>query len=253
MVVHDVQTPSRVLAELRAVAPESLQLVPYDRQFNFAEKCNLGVVSSYGEVVVLMNDDVEITGDDFIVELVAPLLEDGVGMTGANLTGGDGNVQHAGVVLDDRLALLFGPRVRSVAHVGPLLVRNSQRSMVGSAMVVNREATALTGACLAMTRRVYDEVGGMCESYPQNFADVDLSLKVAAAGYRRLWMPHATAYHFEARTRRNPSVKSGEVRRLTRRWTLPHYDPYLPGDLLHSVETGRVKSARGLRRRVRFQ
>jgi glycosyltransferase involved in cell wall biosynthesis len=253
VVVHDAQTPAKVLAALRAVAPEVLQLVPYDRPFNFSEKCNVGVLHSHGDVVVLMNDDMEVIDDGFVTQLVAPLLEDGVGMTGANLTLTDGTVQHAGVVLDDRLALMFGGQERQVAHVGPLLVRNSQRSQVGSAMVVNRETSALTGACLAMTRRLYDEVGGMCETFGLNFGDVDLSLKVAEAGYRRIWVAAARAYHFEGQTRRNPSVKSGEVRRLFRRWTLPHYDPYLPGDLLHAVQTGRVRSPGGLRRRVRFQ
>jgi GT2 family glycosyltransferase len=92
----------------------------------------------------------------------------------------------------------------------------------------------------------------MCESFGSNFGDVDLSLKVGRLGYRRLWIAAATAYHFEAQTRRNPSVKNGEVRRLARRWVIPHHDPYLPGDLLHAVQTGRVRSP-GSRPRVRFQ
>jgi O-antigen biosynthesis protein len=252
VVVHDVQTPQAVLTELRSVAPETLRLVPFDRPFNFAEKCNLGVLSSHGDVVVLLNDDVEVIDDGFVAELVAPLLEEGVGMTGANLLLANGTVQHGGVVLDDRLALMFGGDVRSVDHPGPLLVRNSQRSMVGSAMVVNRETSALTGACLAMTRALYDEVGGMSEQFAMNFGDVDLSLKVARTGRRLLWIASATAYHFEAQTRRQAVVRNGEVRRLARRWTLPTYDPYLPGDLVHAVQTRRVDSP-GLRRRVRFQ
>ncbi len=252
VVVHDAQTPDRVLSELRRVAAEALQLVPFDRPFNIAEKCNLGVVASHGEVVLLLNDDIEITGDGFVTQLVAPLFEEGVGMTGGNLELADGTVQHGGVVLDDRLAVMFGDGERSVNHVAPLLVRNSQRSMVGSAMVVNRETSAVTGACLAITRRLYDEVGGVSEAFPSNFGDVDLSLKVADAGYRILWIAAATAYHFEAQTRRNPTVKNYEVRRLTRRWTLPHHDPYLPGDLVSAVRVGRV-ATRSLRRRVRFQ
>lgn len=252
VVVHDPQTPARVLAELRRVAGDVLQLVPYEGRFNFSEKCNLGVVSSYGEVVVLLNDDVEITADGFVTQLVAPLLEDGVGITGANLTLGDGTVQHAGVCLDARLGIMFEEGQRSVSHVAPLLVRNSLRSLVGSGMAVNREVTAVSGAGLAITRRLYDEVGGMSEVFGANFGDVDLSLKVARAGYRRVWVAGAEAYHFEAQTRRDTVVKSGEVRRLTRRWTVPPHDPYLPADLLHLMRIGRLPE-RPLRRRVRFQ
>ncbi len=67
-----------------SVAPRQLRLVPYDRPFDFSEKCNLGVLAAQGEVVVLLNDDIEIVSEDFLVQLVAPLFEDGVGMTGGS-------------------------------------------------------------------------------------------------------------------------------------------------------------------------
>ena len=60
VVVYDLDTPESVLDELRAVAGDKLDLVPYAKPFNFSEKCNLGVVASYGEIVVLLNDDIEI-------------------------------------------------------------------------------------------------------------------------------------------------------------------------------------------------
>ena len=74
VVVHDTDTPYYVLDELREVGGARLTLVHYGKAFNFSEKCNLGVVKSYGDVVLLLNDDIEIASENFIPNLVAPLV-----------------------------------------------------------------------------------------------------------------------------------------------------------------------------------
>ena len=228
VVVHDADTPPRVLDALAAVGGPRLELVPHDRPFNFSEKCNRGVTSSYGDAIVLLNDDVEISCDGFLTQLVAPLYEDGVGMTGANLTMADTTVQHAGLAVDDRLAHLFVDGRTSLRHPGPFVVRNHLRHLVGSFMSVNREVSGVTAAALAIRRTTYEEVGGMSEVFPVNFGDVDLSMKVTASGRRILWIAAATAYHFEAGSR-DPSVHASEVRAFMQRWrVLPTHDRHLP-------------------------
>jgi GT2 family glycosyltransferase len=234
VLVHDTHTPVSVLDEVEGMVGDRLQRVPYDRPFNFSEKCNQGVIASYGEVVVLLNDDIEITGEGFVTELVAPLFESGVGMTGAHLVNSDTTVQHAGLALDRRVEHLSGRTAAVVRDPGPFLERNSLRHRVGSAMVVNREVSGVTAAALAIKRSVYERVGGMSEAFPVNFGDVDLSMKVAGLDYRILWVAGAQAVHFEAMSR-EPAVLGSEVAALSRRWLMPRHDAYLPeqtwGDL----------------------
>ena len=223
--VHDAETPAEALAGVReAAADVPLQLVAYDKAFNFSEKCNLGVVASHGDVVVLMNDDTEMHSDDFLPQLVAPLYEDGVGVTGAQLRRSNSLIQHAGMAVDTRLDHMARLRVR---HPGPFNVRQSAEYIVGSPLLVNRECSAVSAACLAITRRLYDEVGGLSETLPVNFADVDLCLKVRQRGLRVLYVAHAVAWHFEAASR-EPGFGRWEARTLARRWRLPDHDPYLP-------------------------
>ena len=75
----------------------------------------------------------------------------------------------------------------------------------------------------------------MSEVFPVNFGDVDLSMKVAAAGHRILWIAAATAYHFEAGSR-EPSVDAAEVQAFMKRWrVLPTYDQHLPTQPLLSI------------------
>ena len=111
------------------MAGRQLRLVPYDKPFDFSEKCNLGVLHAHGEVVVLLNDDTEVVSPDFLVQLVAPLFEEGVGMTGARLLFPDGRVQHGGLALDGRLDhVLDGGRIKDR---GPFLVRETAAYRVG--------------------------------------------------------------------------------------------------------------------------
>jgi GT2 family glycosyltransferase len=215
VVVYDRATPSRVLRELRALPCQDLRLVPYDREFNFSEKCNLGVLESDGEVVVLFNDDVEVESPNFLPELVAPLFEDGVGLTGARLLFSDSTLQHAGVVV-----FQGGPGHAFYKQLatwsGPFNI-----------LAVNRECSALTGACVAIRRSLYDEVGGMCEDLPLSYNDVDFCHKIAKLGLRRVLISSATAFHFESKSR-DPMVKTWERELLKERWYPPIRDAYMP-------------------------
>ncbi|HEX5089856.1 MAG TPA: glycosyltransferase [Nocardioides sp.] len=236
VVVFDAGTPDAVLDAVADLDAPDLQLVPYTKPFNFSEKCNLGVSRSHGDVVVLLNDDVEVSSDGFLVQLVAPLFEDGVGMTGARLLFANTTIQHAGLTLDcNDLTHAFAGAVQSES--GPF-----------AALLVNRECSGLTGACVALRREVFDEVGGLCEALPINFNDVDLSCKLRYLGYRLLWIANATAYHFESQTR-TPVVHKWESDLIAKRWALPEDDPYLPW--VSPRSTGRNRRFVRIRRRTR--
>ncbi|MBX6362153.1 MAG: glycosyltransferase, partial [Acidobacterium ailaaui] len=96
IVVYDADTPSSVLDELLLIDKDRIVLVPYQEEFNFSRKCNYGFLHATGDLVVFLNDDTEVISDCWLEELVTPLLEPDVGMTGAYLLFGDSVVQHAG-------------------------------------------------------------------------------------------------------------------------------------------------------------
>ncbi|GAB2464982.1 glycosyltransferase family 2 protein [Xylanimonas ulmi] len=215
VVVYDAATPSDVLDGLRRLAGERLVLVAYDRPFNYSEKCNLGVLASHGGVILLLNDDIEVIAPGFVTKLVAPLSEPGVGMTGARLLYSDNTIQHAGVAV---WAGNYVHRFRKALDEDP-------GGFV--TLCVDREVSALTAACAALTRGTYERAGGLSEQLPVNFNDVDLSLKVGLLGLRRLWIAEARAYHFESQTR-EVCVEAWEPAFMVNRWHMPDQDPYLP-------------------------
>ena len=219
VVVFDPQTPKAVLEELREVAGDRLLLVPFDEPFNFSAKCNVGFLASSGDVIALLNDDLEVISDGFLGQLIAPLSERDVGMTGAHLLYGDSTVQHAG-------------HAYVAGHYAHALQGTPQDDPGPFGILrINREVSGLTAACVALRREVYEEVGGFWEELPGSFNDVDFSFKIRAAGYRLVWLADVRLYHFESRTR-DKTVQPYEHELILSRWGLPEQDPYLPG-LLH--------------------
>ena len=64
-----------------------------------------------------------------------------------------------------------------------------------------QDVTAVTGACLLVSREQYDEVGGLDETFSVAFNDVDFCLKLRHAGYLNVFTPFAELYHYESKTR----------------------------------------------------
>lgn len=204
VVVYDTPTPQFVLDELRAL-PANVRLVEFTEPFNFSRKCNVGAIHARGDVLMFVNDDVEAISPDVIEQLIAPLRESDVGVTGPRLLFPNTSIQHAGLV--------YGGG--TVAHAYYRLPGTAVG--VFNDLLVNRETSALTGACIAVRREVFWEVGGFSEALPMNYNDVDFSLKVRRLGYRLLWLANTSLFHFESITRDN-AVHPWETAFLVRRW-----------------------------------
>ena len=214
VVVYDAPTPPAVLTELEELCGDKLVLVPYPKPFNFSEKINVGFLASTGDRVVLLNDDVQVTSPQWIEQLVAPLEEPDVGMTGAKLYFSDGLIQHAGHMYSEG-------GYHHPYHQWP---RDSSGTM--SDLLLNREVSGVTAACAAMRRDVFDPIGGLSELLPANFNDVDLCYKVRSRGFRILVVAGVELYHFESRSRVR-GIEGWEHQFVLDRWGYPYWDPFM--------------------------
>jgi glycosyltransferase involved in cell wall biosynthesis len=196
-------------------AQNSASLVWYDKPFDFSDKCNLGVVHSTGDIVVLLNDDTEIDSSDWLEVLVGFLEDKEVAMVGP-------------------LTVLEDGRVQSAGHGNSPLPHNlGAGELVGSLesfgnRLISREVSGVTGACMALKRDTYFALGGMSGAFPHSFNDVDLAYKALNAGYRIIWTPLAKIFHFESLSR-DPEVRPEELEQLSNRWeTHFNRDMYTP-------------------------
>ncbi|MFC7361382.1 glycosyltransferase family 2 protein [Nocardioides astragali] len=228
VVVYDEPTPPEVLRELERVAGDRLVLERFTRPFNYSEKMNVGCLRATGDRLVFLNDDVEVISQGWLEQLVAPLDELDVGLTGARLYFGDDTVQHA------------GHAYAQGHYLHPF--RDLPRESYGpfGALIINREASGVTAACAAMRRDTFIEIGGFCESLPANFNDVDLCYKVRAQGQRIVYVASVELYHFESRSRERV-VHDWERSVVRGRWGIPLEDPYVRG--LRRAPAGRGAGA----------
>lgn len=214
VVVHDSVTPAPVLDDLAAIAGDWLRLVEWTQPFNFSAKCNLGAAHARGDLLLFLNDDVEVITADWLDTMTGFVREPDVGAVGCHLLFEDGRLQHGGHVHLNGAAghVMFGQDPKSLKN--------------RLALWLDRETAGATAACLLVPARVFGEVGGFSPELPNNYNDVDFSLKLRAAGYRVVVTPHARLYHFES-VSRDPSVAEWETVRLQDRWSVQlHADPY---------------------------
>jgi glycosyltransferase involved in cell wall biosynthesis len=204
VVVYDTSTPPEVLADLHAIPGIDLVLVPFESPFNFSAKCNLGALHASGEVLVFLNDDVQAESDEVVGHLIAPLREEGVGLVGPKLLFENGRTQHAGVAYGDG----------DISHMHYKIIDRDTRN---TELRINREVTALTGACVAVTKDVFYEIGGFTERLPLNFNDIDFSLKVGRLGLRNVWLADVVLWHFESISRVT-KVERRESDHMIKRW-----------------------------------
>jgi GT2 family glycosyltransferase len=198
------------------------------RPFNFAALNNAAVGRTDAELVCLLNNDVEALHPEWLAEMVAVALQPGVGAVGAKLFYPDGRIQHGGVLVG-----VYGAADHAYAGAPGTAPGHAQQ------LLVRREVSAVTAACLVVRRALYLEVGGMDEeSFPVSFNDVDFCLKLRERGYRNVWTPHARLVHHESASRGDslrPEQKARadrEVAALRSRWASalredPYYSPNL--------------------------
>lgn len=193
--------------------------VPYRGRFNFSLMNNLGARHAGGAVLVFLNDDVAPLQPDWLAMLMGNVLRPEVGIAGARLLYPSGAIQHAGMTL----GLLHG-----VGH----LHRNTFASKYWKWLPFPRNVSAVTGACLAIRREVFQELGGFDEEFPVNYNDVDLCLRARRAGYQVIVESGAVLQHSECSSR-TPGISIQERDRFEVRWADllsvpdPYYNPNL--------------------------
>lgn len=214
---------------LIAEAAKSLSIRTIDDKgpFNFSRLVNAGVKVASGEVILLLNDDIEPIEAGWLHKLVASVLEPKVGAVGARLLYPDASIQHAGVVLGlgGTCAHLWRGLDAETAAANPYVMSAGARM-------------AVTGACLAVKRHEFEAVGGFDEgAFPVAYNDIDFCLRLHAKGMRNFYRGDAALIHHESQSRGSDDVsaakhkrQSAEAARFLDRWRHmisadPHFSP----------------------------
>ncbi|HET7161162.1 MAG TPA: glycosyltransferase family 2 protein [Rhodanobacteraceae bacterium] len=233
VVVDNGSRDHRTLDYLQALAgDERVRLLRYGAPFNFSAINNWAARQCTGQLLALVNNDVEVISPDWLEEMAGFAVRPDVGAVGAMLYYPDNTIQHAGMLLG-----IGG--VAGHVYVGK---PRGHHGYHGRALVA-QNLSAVTGACLMVRRELFEAVGGLDERLPVEFNDVDFCLRLGRHGYRNVWTPFAELYHHESASRALEDISAMRMRGdgiayMLSRWQgLLHDDPaYNPNLSLQSLD-----------------
>ncbi|SHM03793.1 glycosyltransferase family 2 protein [Vreelandella subglaciescola] len=193
LILDNQSTCTATLDYMRDVSTRDarVRVLRWNEPFNYSAINNFGALYARGDILGLVNNDIEPINPDWLCELVRQACRPEIGCVGAKLYYPNDTLQHAGVILG----------IGGVAgHAHKYFNRNSPGYFTRLNLAQN--LSAVTGACLLLRKAVFQDVGGLNEEHLAiAFNDVDLCLKVRGAGYRNLWTPYAELYHHESVSR----------------------------------------------------
>ena len=166
-------------------------------EFNFSELNNSAVKVAKGNVLLFLNNDVSFLKKGWGKLLVQNALRPDIGFVGAKLFYEDKTIQHGGVIMG----------VGGIAgHSHKFFSENSKG--MESRLIITNEFSALTAACLAISKDKFNSLGGFnSDNLKINYNDVDICLKAKSKGLRNIFLPDVQAMHLESKTRGKPIGK----------------------------------------------
>ncbi len=194
--------------------PFPVRLIENENNASFSDGNNQGIAASQGELVLLLNNDIEPIHPSWLGYLVDTVLDNSVAAGARLVYPPRGTALRAGLRFPD-LSLQHGG-VSFVPTDGvpfPAPMRPGTDALADWASEV-REAPALTAACLLVRRSDLDRVGGFSAGYVYGQEDVDLCLKLRSLGGRLMYDGRAVLWHHESATRElgDPTANRERVR-----------------------------------------
>jgi O-antigen biosynthesis protein len=186
-----VQDDTLAFFEAIQLEDARVKVLRYDHPFNYSAINNFGAKHAQGEIIGLVNNDIEVISPEWLTEMVSYAVRPDVGCVGAKLYYNNDTLQHGGVIL-------------GIGDVAGHSHKHYPRAEFGyfSRLLLRQTISAVTAACLLVRRDVFEQVGGLDElNLKVAFNDVDFCLKVREAGYRNVWTAYAELYHHESISR----------------------------------------------------
>lgn len=193
----------------------ALTLIKNGQNESFSFANNQAANAATGELLVLMNNDLEPLPGWLEHMLSLHENEQHVGTVGAQLLYPDepgeplrNRIQHVGINFQHEQG-----EEKQENFFRPIHTQRGAPPLLGD-LIPPTEHPALTAACLLIKKSLYLKVGGLDEQYVYGYEDVDLGLKVLRRGYRNLLCPQAVLIHHESSTQKKQANEAIKQRRL---------------------------------------
>jgi len=197
-------------ADFVAAQYPQVHMIRNPQNVGFAGACNIGIRAAAGDVIVLLNQDT-LVEEGWVIALREAFAETDAGIIGCKiLSAVDRALLHAGGYVHEILGTPF--------HYGE---NNTESHCIDSP----REVQYVTGAAMAIRRRVIEQIGLLDERFfPAYYEDVDFCFRARAAGHKVLYWPKALVLHYESTSVPEQSrwfyFQRGRIRFVLKHWPL---------------------------------
>ena len=193
IVIENNSTEEATFAYYKTLeSQEKMKVVTYEGEFNYSKINNFGAKYATGEYLLLLNNDTQVITMNWLEAMLMYAQRSDVGAVGAKLYYGDHTILHAGIVLG-----LGAHRTAGHTHYK---INHDNLGYMGR-LCYAQNVSAVTGACLMVRRSIFEELGGLDESFKIALNDVDFCLRLRQKGYLNVFTPFAELYHFESASR----------------------------------------------------
>lgn len=202
VVDNDSQEPSTAIFYKSLSANTRFRKIDHSGIFNYSAINNRAVERSRADIVVLLNNDTEITQGNWLYRMVSEAWQSDIACVGARLLYPNGLLQHAGLIVG----------MQGIAGHVNRFASPSNDGYAGSTRF-SADYCAVTAACLAVRRLVFKQLGGLDEkNLPIAYNDVDFCLRALKAGYRNRLLADITVIHHESVSRGADATGASKVR-----------------------------------------
>ncbi|QVK17123.1 glycosyltransferase [Mycoplasmatota bacterium] len=217
-----IETDTLNLFEHYKQTYKNFRVIRLDIPFNYSKLNNEAAKIAKGNLLLLLNNDIEVITPNWLEIMAGYAKQNHIGAVGAKLLYPDQTIQHGGVIL-------------GIGGIANHAFLNHHRTSPGyyARLKVPYNYSAVTAACLLISKEKFFEVHGLEEELQVAFNDVDLNLKLLEKGYYNIFLPQVELYHYESKSRgKDDSPKKikrfhGEIKFMERKWSsIIKKDPY---------------------------
>jgi GT2 family glycosyltransferase len=196
IIVNNLSSEKTTLSLLETYRENGLTVLDFAQPFNYSKICNFASASASGHFLCFLNNDTEVIAENWLMSMVDHANQDDAGVVGAVLTYPDGSIQHMGIALG---------YTGVAGHPGR--GRNPTETLPDSCY----EVSGVTFACAVVSKSKFQKIGGLDESFPVGFNDVDFCVRITNAGFKNVVCLDSRLTHSESQTRKRTLTLTGAV------------------------------------------
>ncbi len=182
-----------------------VELIANTENTGFATANNQGITRARGEFILFLNPDTAVQEDTFEKIVACMRVNPQIGGLGVHMIDG------SGAFLPESKRGFPSPLVAfyktfGLSKIFPRSPHFNQYHLGYLDQHQNHEVDVLSGAFMAMPRRVLDEVGYWDEAFFMYGEDIDLSYRIVKAGYKNYYLADTTIIHYKGESTKKGSL-----------------------------------------------